>query len=185
MLHFGTLGVANILPQALVHPCIDEPSADVVAIAARDRARADDYARHAHIRHVLDDYQSVIDHPDVNVVYVPLPISAHKEWTLKALAAGKPVLCEKSFALNAAQAAEMAAAAEASGLVVMDAFHYRYHPLFERARAIYASGVFGTIESIEAVFHIPVTGGADKGNLAMGRPSSAERPSHHCAAVTR
>lgn len=117
MLRFGTLGVAKITPRALVNPCIDEPRADVVAIAARDRARAEVYARHAHIRHVLDDYQAVIDHPNVNAIYNPLPITAHKEWTLKALAAGKPVLCEKSFAANAEEAQAMADAAAAAHLV--------------------------------------------------------------------
>lgn len=157
MLRFGTLGVAKITPRALVNPCIDEPRADVVAIAARDRARAEVYARHAHIRHVLDDYQAVIDHPNVNAIYNPLPITAHKEWTLKALAAGKPVLCEKSFAANAEEAQAMADAAAAAHLVVMDAFHYRYHPVFIRAKEIYDSGVLGTIEQVSAAFHIPVT----------------------------
>jgi predicted dehydrogenase len=157
VLQFGTLGVARITPRALVNPCIDEPRADVVAIAARDRARAEVYARHAHIRHVLDDYQAVIDHPQVNAVYNPLPITAHREWTLKALAAGKPVMCEKSFAANAAEAREMADAAAAARLVVMDAFHYRYHPVFIRAKEIYDSGALGTIEQVSATFHIPVT----------------------------
>ena len=156
MLQFGTLGVARITPRALVNPCIDEPRADVVAIAARDRARAEVYARQAHIRHVLDDYQAVIDHPQANAIYNPLPITAHKEWTLKALAAGKPVLCEKSFAANAAEAREMADAAAAAHLVVMDAFHYRYHPVFIRAKEIYDSGALGTIEHVSAAFHIPV-----------------------------
>ena len=161
MLQFGTLGVARITPRALINPCIDEPRANVVAIAARDRARAEDYARHAHIRYVLDDYQAVIDHPKVNAIYNPLPITAHKEWTLKALAAGKPVLCEKSFAANATEAQVMADAAAAAQLTVMDAFHYRYHPVFIRAKEIYDSGVLGTIASVSAAFHIPVTDAND------------------------
>jgi predicted dehydrogenase len=153
--------VAKITPRALINPCIDEPRAHVVAIAARDRARAESYARHAHIRYVLDDYQAVIDHPRVNAIYNPLLITAHKEWTLKALAAGKPVLCEKSFASNVEEAQAMADAAAAAHLVVMDAFHYRYHPVFIRAKEIYDSGVLGTIEHVSAAFHIPITDAND------------------------
>lgn len=169
MLQFGTLGVARITPRALINPCIDEPRANVVAIAARDRTRAEDYARHAHIRYVLDDYQAVIDHPKVNAIYNPLLITAHKEWTLKALAAGKPVLCEKSFTANATEAQEVADAAAAARLPVMDAFHYRYHPVFIRAKEIYDSGALGTIEQVSAAFHIPVTDPTDiRMNYATG-----------------
>ena len=95
---FGTLGAANISPGALLQPASRNPDVAVVAIAARNRERAVAMAERGGIEHVVDDYQAVIDHPDVNAVYNPLPISHHHEWTLKALAAGKPVLCEKSFA---------------------------------------------------------------------------------------
>ena len=154
MLKFGVLGAAAITPRALIYPCVDEPRADVRVIAARDRARAEKVADWAAIRHVVDDYQAVIDHPDCNAIYIPLPITAHRDWTLKALAAGKPVLCEKSLAANAAEAREMADAASATGLVLMEAFHYRYHSVFLRAKEILASGVLGELREIEAVFNI-------------------------------
>ncbi len=157
MIRFGTLGAALITPRALIAPCVDEPRAFVYAIAARDRARAQGYADYAHIPHVLDSYDEVVTHPKVDAVYNPLHITAHHEWTLKALNAGKHVLCEKSFASNAAEAEEMAALAKAEGLVCMDAFHYRYHPIFIRAKEIYDSGVLGEIELVEGAFHIPVT----------------------------
>jgi predicted dehydrogenase len=158
MIRFGTLGVARITTRALINPCIDEPRATVVAIAARDRQRADRYAEFAHIPVVLDSYQAVIERDDVNAIYVPLPITAHREWTIKALQAGKHVLCEKSFAANERDAAQMAAAARQTGKVLMDAFHYRYHPLFVRAKEIYDSGVLGEVRSIDAAFHIPGNG---------------------------
>ena len=104
MIRFGTLGAAAITPRALINPCMDEPRAIVYAIAARDRRRAEEFARYAHIRHVFDDYQAVIDHPNIDAIYIPLPIAAHHAWTIKALEAGKHVLCEKSFASNAAEA---------------------------------------------------------------------------------
>ncbi len=164
MIRFGTLGAARITPRALVYPCVDERRASIVAIAARQRRRAEAFARAHGIPQVLDSYDAVVTHPEVDAVYVPLHIPAHHEWTLKALAAGKHVLCEKSFACNAAEAEEMAAAARRHGRVAMDAFHYRYHPLFHRARELYASGTLGKVQRIDAAFHIPVT---DPGDIRM------------------
>ncbi|NNF16517.1 MAG: Gfo/Idh/MocA family oxidoreductase, partial [Gammaproteobacteria bacterium] len=157
MIRFGTLGAASITPRALVYPCMDEPGAMIYAVAARDHSRAVNFAHHHQIPHVLDNYQAVVEHPKVNALYNPLHIPAHREWTLKALKSGKPVLCEKSFACNAAEAQEMAEVADACDIVCMDAFHYRYHPLFIRARQVYESGELGHIERIDGAFHIPVT----------------------------
>ncbi|MEE2778075.1 MAG: Gfo/Idh/MocA family oxidoreductase [Acidobacteriota bacterium] len=155
MIQFGVLGAAKITPRALVYPCVDEPNAIIRAIAARERDRAEKMAEWARIDDVMDDYQAVVDHPKCNAIYIPLPISHHYEWTLKALAAGKHVLCEKSFASNAAEAEEMAQAGRDAGLVVMDAFHYRYHPVFRRAKEIVESGVLGTLREIDAEFSVP------------------------------
>ena len=169
MLRIGTLGAANITPRALIYPCVDEPQAFVYAIAARDRQRAAAFANAHHIPHVLDDYAQVINHPKVNAVYNPLHIPAHKPWTLAALQAGKHVLCEKSLACNAAEARAMAQAADQAGRVLMDAFHYRYHPIFARAKDIYDSGALGEIHSISAAFHIPVMDPQDiRMNYALG-----------------
>ncbi len=151
---FGTLGAANITPQALLAPASRNPDVSVVAIAARDRKRAEAMAERGHVEHVVDDYQAVIDHPDVNAIYNPLPISLHREWTLKALAAGKPVLCEKSFAMNEAEAVEMAEAADRADLLLIEAFHYRYHPVFLRALEIYQSGTIGDLVRLTGLFHV-------------------------------
>ncbi len=164
MIRFGTLGAAAITPRALIAPCVDEPRAFVYAIAARDRKRADSFARYAGIRHVLDDYRQVVENPKVNAIYNPLPIHLHHEWTLKALRAGKHVLCEKSFASNALEAQDMANTASETGLVLMEAFHYRYHPVFMRAKQIYDSGVLGTVRTIRAVFDVPLI---DPTNIRM------------------
>ena len=154
MLRFGVLGAAAITPRALIYPCVDEPAAMIRVIAARNRERAENVAAWAGIKHVVDDYQAVIDHPDCNVIYIPLPITAHHEWTLKALDAGKHVLCEKSIAANGDEAQAMADHARAKGLVLLEAFHYRYHPVFRRAKALVSAGAVGDVQHIDAAFCI-------------------------------
>ena len=166
-IRFGTLGAANITPTALLEPASRNADVEVVAIAARSRERAAAMARKGGVRDVVDDYQAVIDHPDVNAVYNPLPISHHREWTLKALAAGKPVLCEKSFALNEREAVEMAEAAERAGLLLIEAFHYRYHPVFLRALELYHAGAIGALRRIEGFFHVAGEHGIPANNIRM------------------
>ena len=157
MIRFGLLGAARIAPSALIYPCMNEPQARVSVMAARDRGRAERFAEAHHIREVVDRYDEVLAHPKVNAIYIPLHIPAHHPWTLKALAAGRHVLVEKSFSCNAAEAEQMHQAAVASGLILTEAFHYRYHPLFHRCREIVQSGELGEIAEIDAVFQIAVT----------------------------
>ena len=157
MIHFGILGAARIVPNALLQPCSEEDRASIHCIAARERQRAENFAREHDIPVVHETYRDVIDDPAIDAVYNPLPISLHHEWTIKALEAGKHVLCEKSFSSNAKEAEEMAAAARATGRVLMDAFHYRYHPVFMRARDIVESAMLGRVHTVEAAFHSPIT----------------------------
>ncbi|WP_426514244.1 Gfo/Idh/MocA family protein [Dactylosporangium sp. McL0621] len=132
LLRIGILGAARIAPAALVRPARDVPLVKVAAVAARDRARAEAFAAKHRIGAVHAGYAELVADPDLDAVYNPLPNGLHHEWTLAALAAGKHVLCEKPLTANAAEAREVAAAAERAGLVVMEAFHYRYHPLIQR-----------------------------------------------------
>jgi predicted dehydrogenase len=107
----------------------------------------------------------VVSDPDVDAVYIPLPNSLHAEWTLAALAGGKHVLCEKPFTSNAAEAAQVADVAEVAarrdGLVVMEAFHYRYHPLAHRMRQIVECGELGEIRHVEAWLCAPIPDKSD------------------------
>ena len=100
----------------------------LVAIASRDERKAREMASKHGVPHVGSAYEAVIEDADVDAVYIPLVNSAHKEWTLKAVAAGKHVLCEKPLAMNAAEAEEMGAAAGKAGVHLMEAFMYRFHP---------------------------------------------------------
>jgi predicted dehydrogenase len=164
-LRFGILGAARIAPGALIKPARVHPEATVEAIAARDLGRAVEFATKHRIPRVLDGYEAIVADPDIDAVYIPLPNSLHAEWTLAALAAGKHVLCEKPFTSNAAEAgrvAEAAArAAERDGLVVMEAFHYRYHPLAQRMRQIVESGELGQVRHVEAWLCAPIANKSD------------------------
>jgi predicted dehydrogenase len=153
---FGILGAARIAPMALLRPVRRVGGATVVAVAARDPARAQAFARRHGIPRVHASYEAVLADPEVEAVYNPLPNSLHAPWTIRALEAGKHVLCEKPFAADAAEAEAMAAAASRSGRVLMEAFHYRYHALFARMRGILDAGELGTVRHLEATLCIPI-----------------------------
>ncbi len=152
----GTLGAARITPAALIRPASRESRASVVAVAARDRERARRFADKHGVGRVHDSYRALIDDPEIDAVYVPLPNGLHHRWTLAALEAGKHVLCEKPFTSNAAEAEEVAQAATASGRVVMEAFHYRYHPLAERMKQIATDGTIGQVRHIDTALCFPL-----------------------------
>ncbi|MGZ6973487.1 MAG: Gfo/Idh/MocA family protein [Acidimicrobiia bacterium] len=155
-LRIGVLGAARIAPAAIVRPAREVPEVDVVAVAARDRSRAEKFASKHGIPRVHDDYEALIADPDVDAIYNPLPNGLHAVWTERALAAGKHVLCETPLTANAAEAERVAAAAAQTPLVVMEAFHYRYHPVAERMREIAQSGELGTLQRVETFMCIPL-----------------------------
>jgi predicted dehydrogenase len=123
------------------------PEVTVAAVAARDQARADAFALRHGIGKAYGSYEDLLTDPDIDAVYNPLPNSLHGPWTLMAIAAGKHVLCEKPFASNAEEAAQVADAASASGLVVMEAMHYRYHPLIRRLTELVAE--LGPVQQLQ------------------------------------
>ena len=153
---FGTLGAARITPNALIIPAKQLEGVEVAAIAARDGARAGEFARVNGIPRVVSSYEELVSDPDIDVIYNPLPNSLHCEWTIRALRAGKHVLCEKPLASNASEAQRMAQAARETGRLLGEAFHYRYHPLSDRVRALIAEGAIGRLLNIEANFSVPI-----------------------------
>jgi predicted dehydrogenase len=137
-LRIGTLGSSRISQPALIEPAVHVAEVTVTAVAARDKARAEAFALRHGIPKAYGSYEDLLADPDIDAIYNPLPNSLHGPWTLRAIAAGKHVLCEKPFASNADEAAQVAEAASASGLVVMEAMHYRYHPLTRRLTELVA-----------------------------------------------
>ena len=169
-LGIGVLGAARIAPSAIIFPA-QATGHKLVAVGARDKARAAEFAKQYQIQKAYGSYQEVIDDPEVDLVYNALHNGAHGPWNIKALAAGKHVLSEKPSASNAAEAKEVAAAVSKSGKVYMEGFHYYYHPVFQRLLAIIKSGEIGEVIKVESALLIPMPDKDDlrlKFNLAGG-----------------
>ncbi|OIV35328.1 hypothetical protein BIV57_22010 [Mangrovactinospora gilvigrisea] len=175
VLRIGTLGAARIAPKALVRPAREVDGVEVVAVAARDRGRAEEFAARQGVPRVHGSYRELVEDPEIDAVYNPLPNALHLPWTLAALAAGKHVLCEKPLTNNEAEARTASAAARERGLVLMEAFHYRHHPVMKRlVRLVHglpgegerlpfpgARGAIGAIQRIEARMCFPMLARGD------------------------
>jgi D-xylose 1-dehydrogenase (NADP+, D-xylono-1,5-lactone-forming) len=122
------LGAAGIADSAVMPAITASSNGRLVAIASRDHERARDFASRHSVARVSATYEALVGDPEVEAVYIPLVNSLHKEWTLRAVAAGKHVLCEKPLGMNAREAEEMGAAADKAGVRLMEAFMYRCHP---------------------------------------------------------
>ena len=147
-LRVGVLGAARIAEIGIVNPA-RLTGTRLVAVAARDRARAEAFAAAHGVERVLDSYAEVVADPDVEAIYNPLANGLHGPWNLAAIAAGKHVLSEKPFASNAEEAVEVRDAGKRAGVVVADGFHYLYHPVTRRLHELVASGELGEIERVE------------------------------------
>src|SRR5207248_9091972 len=155
-LGIGVLGAARMASAALIKPASSHADVEVVAIAARSAERAQAFATRHGVPRVHSSYEALLADPEIDAVYNPLPNGLHGRWTRAALAAGKHVLCEKPFTANAAEAQEIALLAADSDRVVMEAFHYRYHPLALRVEEIVASGELGTLQRVETALCFPL-----------------------------
>ena len=155
-IRIGILGAAKIAPPAVIKPAKENPEFEVVAVGARDQARARAYAEEHGIPHVAAGYAELVTRDDVDLVYNALPPSAHAEWSIAALEAGKPVLCEKPFTRNAREAKLAVGTAQRLGVPLIEAFHNRFHRVLLRAREITASGELGRIKRAEAIFEAPI-----------------------------
>ena len=155
-IRIGILGAAKIAPGAVIKPAAKRDDVVIACVAARDPARARAYADEHGIADVAEDYAALVARDDLDLIYNALPPAGHPEWTIRALEAGKAVLCEKPFARNAALARTMTEAAERTGRTLIEAFHYRYHAVIRRAEAIVRSGELGEITGAEATFQVPI-----------------------------
>jgi predicted dehydrogenase len=155
-LRIGILGAARVAVYAMIGAAKLVEGVEVAGIAARDRARAHSYADEHGIPTVFDTYEDLIASPDIDAVYVALPPNLHARWSIAALEGGKPVLCEKPFALEVGDVKAMIAAEARAGTLLMEAQHTHYHPIGARMREIVQSGGIGKVRHIAAHFSTEV-----------------------------
>jgi predicted dehydrogenase len=167
-LRWGILGPGRIAPR-IVRGVGKSPRGDVRAVASRDLERASAFAAQHGIARAYGSYDELLGDPNIDVVYVSLPNHLHAKWTIRALEAGKHVLCEKPLALAVAEVDQIARAAERAGRIAVEAFMYLHHPQILRAVEVAQSGELGSLELIHASFSFFLTQPNDpRIDLAMG-----------------
>jgi predicted dehydrogenase len=157
---WGVLSTAAINKKVLAGARLSS-AVRVVAVASRDGERAAAFAAGHDIPRWYAGYPALLADPDVEAVYVPLPNALHHEWTLAALRAGKHVLCEKPYSRRPEQVTEAFALARSGGLVLSEAFMYRYSPQIRRLAELVASGAIGELRLVTASFSHPMPDAAD------------------------
>ena len=156
ILRWGLLSTARI-NQALIPPLRASKRNQLLAVASRSQVQADAYARQWKIPRALGSYDALLADPEIDVIYNSLPNHLHAPWTIKALHAGKHVLCEKPLALNTSEVDAMLAAAKDTGLVLAEAFMYRHHPQTLKVKEIIDSGVLGELRFLRGAFTYTLT----------------------------
>jgi xylose dehydrogenase (NAD/NADP) len=160
VLRLGLLSTANINREVLAAAeAVD--GVDVVAVASRDGRRAEAYTREHGLDRAHASYEDLLADPGVDAVYVSLPNRLHHDWTMRALEAGKHVLCEKPYSRRPAEVEEAFAAAQEAGLVLMEAFMYRHHPQTARVAELVAGGAIGRLRAVRATFTFRLRRDAD------------------------
>lgn len=125
-------------------------NAEIIAVASRSEEKSKDFAEKYHIPLSFGSYEDLLHSKEIQAVYIPLPNRLHKEWAMKAVNAGKHVLCEKPLAITPEDCLEMGREAEKNHVLLMEAFMYRFHPLNEQIIRNVQSGILGGLETIQA-----------------------------------
>ena len=149
---WGVLGYARIARVSVIPAILRAQNSEFYAIASRDKEKIKQCQEEFGCPKAYTSYDELLDDPEIQAVYIPLPNSLHKEWTIKAAQKGKHVLCEKPFALNAQEALEMIAVCEKNNVNLMEAFMYRYTDRTKKVKEILDSGVIGEIKYINSSY---------------------------------
>jgi predicted dehydrogenase len=158
---------------------------EIAAVASRDRARGEQFAREHGIARTHDSYEALLADPDVEVVYIPLPNSLHIEWAVKALEAGKHVLCEKPLSRHAHEVERAFEIAEREGRLLMEGFMYRHNPQTKRLAELVANGAVGRLRLIRATFSFAATDPADVRLLTQLDGGALMDVGSYCVSGTR
>ena len=149
---WGVLGTANIARGCTIPGMLKAGNCELYAIAGRSEEKAEAYKNEFGFAKAYAGYDKLLEDPDVQAVYIPLPNNLHKEWVIKALKAGKHVLCEKPLALNADEVREMFAVAKENNVILMEAYAYLHSPYIASLKADIASGIIGDVDFIQTAF---------------------------------
>jgi predicted dehydrogenase len=149
-LSFGMIGASSIGPEALLEPVARRDDVDVIRVAAVRAGAAERFASTWGVPRASCQYEDVVTDPDVDAVYIANAATDHASWAIAALGAGKHVLCEKPIAVSGSEARAIDRAASTAGRVVMEGFHYRFHPLFAAVRLLVTSQRFGPLVSVQS-----------------------------------
>lgn len=152
MFRWGVLSTAKIAREQVLPAMADAKNCVISGIASRDGARARALADRFGAAHAFDSYQALLDSDEIDGVYIPLPTAHHVEWSLKAAAAGKHVLCEKPIALQAREIDELIAAREKHGVQISEAFMVYYHPQWSKVRSLIQEGAIGKLRHVDGAF---------------------------------
>lgn len=152
-LRWGVLSTAKIGREKVIPALHASQHNEVIAICSRNEQNAREAADKLHIPHAYGHYHELLSDPDVDAIYNPLPNHLHVEWSIKALEAGKHVLCEKPLGMNTLDAQRLVDAAKAHPhLKVMEAFMYRFHPQWQLAKKLIADGRIGKLRTVHSNF---------------------------------
>jgi xylose dehydrogenase (NAD/NADP) len=160
---WGILSTARI-NCAVIPPAHASPKVELLAVASRDEARAAEYARTWEIPRAYGSYEELLADPEIEAVYISLPNGLHCEWSIRALEAGKHVLCEKPLSRRAAEVEEAFDVADRAGRFLMEAFMYRHNPQTVRLRELVDGGAIGELQLVRAAFSFALS---DEANVRM------------------
>lgn len=169
-LRWGVLSTANIGKKAVIPAILKSDNGRLTAIASRDQVRGQAFAlpfskeQGGPPIRVHDSYADLLADPDVDAIYNPLPNALHKEWSIRAMQAGKHVLCEKPLGIDLAEVDEMIAVAQSTDRLLMEAFMYRFHPRTQHALTMLVFGKIGALHTIRSAFTFPLS---NEGNIRL------------------
>lgn len=153
----GILGAARIAPAAIIEPARERTDVRVALVAARHPARARRFAEEHGLEGIARDYAELVGREDLDLIYIALPPDRHCQWAIAALEAGRAVLCEKPFAIDSVEAQAMVDAALGAGGILIEGFHYRFHPLMQQAVTLVREDGIGEPRRATASVQYPIT----------------------------
>ncbi|WP_233080028.1 Gfo/Idh/MocA family protein [Rheinheimera soli] len=170
MIRIGLLGAARIADRAIIQPAAKRSDVVIAAVAASNLEKAQAFVQQFGIEHAFGSYDELIARDDIDLIYNALPPSLHAKWSIRALLHGKHVLCEKPFAMDVAEAKDMVATAKISDRLLIEGYHYRFHPVFAEVERLVKSGELGTIHTVRSNFSVRIaeTPGSLRHNAPLG-----------------